>query len=309
MDVEVKLKSIIHKNAKEAKSSTMIKRQNTKRWLIFAIFMGIVSLSATLHAAPIPVIHNRINNDNEGYSLNLLKLALSYHGNKYVTQPTEESYSQTKQMEEIKFGGISVLWAGTSRELEEELQPVRIPLFKGLLGSRIFIIRHDMQHLFNDIRTLEDLKKVRLGQGTTWADTQILKAADLNVVTAHKYDSLFFMLEGGRFDAYPRGVHEPWAEIIRHKDLRLIVEKNIMVIYRMPLYFFVGPGNIRLANDIESGLNQAIADGSFDQLFFSNSMIKETLKSANMDDRIKFYLDNPYAHPKTPVDRPELWYN
>lgn len=287
----------------------MIKRQTTQRWLILAILLGLASVSSQLYAAPIPVIHNKINNDNEGYSLNLLKLALSYHGKKYVTQPTEVSYSQTKQMEEIKFGGISVLWAGTSRELEEELQPVRIPLFKGMLGSRIFIIRHDMQHLFNDIRTLEDLKKIRLGQGTTWADTQILKAAGLNVVTAHKYDSLFYMLEGGRFDAYPRGVHEPWGEIVRHKDLRLIVEKNIMVIYRMPLYFFVGPGNMPLANDIESGLNQAIADGSFDKLFFSNKMIQETLASANMEDRIKFYLDNPYAHPKTPVDRPELWYN
>lgn len=286
----------------------MLKPNNLRRLCLLLASVALMS-SLTAHGAPIPVLHNKINNDNEGYSLGLLKTALAYHGNKYVAQPTDVSFSQTRQMEEIKFGGLSVLWAGTSRELEEELRPIRIPLFKGFLGNRIFIIRKDQQHLFNDIRTLDDLKRVRLGQGATWADTQILKAADLNVVTAHKYDSLFYMLEGGRFEAYPRGVHEPWNEIVRHKDLNLTVEKNLMLVYRMPLYFFVAPDNVSLANDIESGLNQAIADGSFDKLFYSNSMIKETLESANMAQRRVFYLDNPYAHPKTPVDRAELWYN
>jgi len=272
-------------------------------------FVVLLCMSAAASSSSKTVLHNKISNDNEGYSLALLNMALAYHGDKYRLQSLPDSYSQAKQQEEIKFGGLSVMWAGTSRELEEEFRPIRIPLFKGLLGSRIFIIRHDQQHLFDNIQTLDDLKKVRLGQGATWADTAILKAAGLDVVTAQKYPNLFHMLEGGRFEAFPRGVHEPWSEVKDRKELNLAIEKGLMIVYRMPLYFFVEKGNLELAQDIEAGLESAIRDGAFDKLFFGNAMIKDVLKNANMDKRKVFYLANPYAHPQTPTERKELWYN
>lgn len=279
--------------------------------MIRKIFLSILlaSVFSLPASAQETIIHNYISNDNEGYSLGLLKIALSYYGKRYKLESTSENYSQGKQIEELKHGNLSVLWAGTSTELEDDLRPIRIPLFKGLLGSRVFIIRRDKQHLFNNIRTLEDLKRIRLGQGTTWADTAILKSADLNVVTTQKYPGLFYMLEGERFDAFPRGVHEPWSEIREHKELNLTVETGLMVVYRMPLYFFVSKENKKFARDLEQGLEKAIADGSFDDFFNSNRLVTDVLKNANMDQRRIFYIDNPFAHPKTPVDRKELWYN
>lgn len=45
------------------------------------------------------------------------------------------------------------------------------------------------------------------------------------------------MLDGGRFAAYPRGVHEPWSEIAGRPELELAVEKKLMLAYKMPMYF------------------------------------------------------------------------
>ena len=47
------------------------------------------------------------------------------------------------------------------------------------------------------------------------------------------------MLEGGRYDYFPRGVHEPWSEITARPHLPLTVEKHILVKYPMPAYLFV----------------------------------------------------------------------
>jgi hypothetical protein len=51
----------------------------------------------------------------------------------------------------------------------------------------------------------------------------------------------------------------------------------------------------------------AIDDGSFDQKFFNNDMVKMVLQYANLKDRRIIKLRNPDLPPKTPVDNPKLW--
>jgi hypothetical protein len=53
----------------------------------------------------------------------------------------------------------------TSLEREGILLLVHIPLLKGLLGSRIFIIRKDQQTEFAAIETQGQLKSYTTGQG------------------------------------------------------------------------------------------------------------------------------------------------
>lgn len=269
----------------------------------------VVSCPASTAPSALPLVHSKSVNAHETYAAGLIKLAVSYHPEKYQISSTKSRLSEMRQFEELKSGRIDIIWMGASFELEERFLPIRIPLFKGLLGHRIFMIRKGQQAKFSQMNSLDDLKNVSLGQGGAWADTAILQAAGLDVVTANNYPSLFHMLDGGRFDAFPRGIHEPWEEIERHSTLDLVVEKHLMLVYRMPLYFFVAKENISLAKDIENGLERAIKDKSFDRYFYHSPIIQTMLEKANMDERKVFYLNNPFAHPKTPIARSELWFH
>lgn len=241
------------------------------------------------------------------YCMGALKLALSQIDHDYQIEAIEGSRTSARAMEDVREGALSLIWGSTDSNVEEMLLPIRIPLYKGLLGYRIFLIRKGDQARFDNVRTLEDLKKIPLGQGITWGDTKVLEENGLSVVKVHKYHALFYMLDGGRYDAFPRGLQEPWGEIVAHPDLSLAVEKNLMLVYRMPFYLFVSNDNPKLAADIERGFNKAIANGSFDEYFYNDPTVKEALEKSNVKNRIAIDLRNLSLPPKTPVDRAELW--
>lgn len=242
---------------------------------------------------------------------NILKLAIDKSGraNEFIHNVRNDALTETRLVESVKNGSLDVMWAGTQTAYEEELTPIRIPLFKGLLGHRIFIIRQGDQARFDRVQTLDDLRQIRLGQGREWGDTVVLKAANLNVVDPLKYESLFHMLDGGRFEAFPRAVHEPWSEVASRRDLNLTVEKRILLVYPFAMYFFVSKDNQELARVIEQGMRNAIADGSYNDIFFANPVIKDALDRSKLKDRIVFRLPNPNMSPHTPFDDKDLWLN
>ena len=112
------------------------------------------------------------------------------------------------------------------------------------------------------MRSLEDLKKFSAGPGRFWGDTQILKANQIPVVTPVKYHNLFPMLEGGRFDYFPRAVHEPWNEVVANKELNLKVEYNLLLVYPFAMYLFVSKQDRALHDKIYQGLELAIQDAN-----------------------------------------------
>lgn len=203
---------------------------------------------------------------------------------------------------------INILWTMTSSEREKLLRPIRIPLLKGLIGHRVFIIRGKNKENFEAIRNLNQLKQFRAGQGHDWPDTVILKDNGIPTITSPDYEGLFTMLEYGRFDYFPRAVTEVWGEITSHSKKDFIVNKTLMFVYPAPFYFFVNKSNEKLASRLERGLWIAIRDGSFDQLFYNHPSYAEVFQSAKMEDRVIFNLKNPLLPPKTPLDNEVLWH-
>lgn len=280
--------------------------KNRSLWLI--ALLSFVSVNTMAEELPLRV--NDSSDPNGPYAVKMIQLALKHIDKKYKLVVTKEPYSQPKIMEEVNTGKLEAFWNSANADKEAEFTAIRIPLYKGLLGNRIFIIHKDNQHKFDNINTLEDLKKITIGQGKTWADTKILESNGLNVVKANKYENLFFMVDGGRFDAFSRGVHEPFGELASHPNLKdLTVEKNLMLVYRMPFYLFVAKSNKTLAKDLETGLNAAIADGSFDEVFFGDPSVQDVLAKANMKNRRVIYINNPTLAKETPLDRAELWFD
>ncbi|MBD1389157.1 diguanylate cyclase [Neiella sp. HB171785] len=269
----------------------------------------LLTALTTLSAHATPLVHNKLQNSKDQYFIELIELALSKVGKtkSFELQQTSETLNQDQLVEGIKFGSVSILWAGTQPTYEQNLRPIRVPLLKGLQGHRLFIINKHNQANFHRIHSLADLKTLNAGQGRSWGDTQILRDAGLNVVTAVKKESLFYMVDGGRFDYFPLAVHEPWDEIRARPDLELSVDKELLLIYPMPMYFFVSRDNEELAQAIEQGLNLAIADGSFDQVFYQAPHIKSALQQAQLANRRVIEINNPNLSPATPLDRKELW--
>ncbi len=276
--------------------------------LALACLLAALNTSALAQESLIRV--NDSSDPNGPYAVKMIQLALKHIDKKYKLVVTKEPYSQVKIMEEVTNGKLEAFWNSSNADKESNFTPIRIPLYKGLLGNRIFIIHKDNQSKFDNIKTLEDLKSITIGQGKTWADTKILESNGLKVVKANKYESLFLMVDGGRFDAFSRGVHEPFGELANHPNLKdLTVEKHLMLVYRMPFYLFVSKENKALAKDLENGLNAAIADGSFDQVFFADPAVQDVMAKADMKNRRAIYLDNPTLSKETPLDRKELWFD
>lgn len=253
------------------------------------------------------VVTNMKSNVQTDYMNGLLKLALSYSDKNYVFSTTPEVYSRPRVMESVKSGAISVMWGGTSEEMERDFIPIRIDAYRGLMNHRLFFIRQGDQARFDNIKTLEDLKHIRFGQGRSWQDASILENAGLTVIKATKKPSLYYMLDGGRFDAFPRGANEVWTELSAFPNLKLTVEKNLVLIYPLPTYFFVTHKDPELAKDIEFGLESAIKDGTFNKYFYESPEVQEALGKADLGNRRAIRIENPFLPKATPLDRKELW--
>lgn len=241
------------------------------------------------------------------YVLELLQLALSKSGTAYRIVPAAFPMNQERQVKELENGrNIDVAPIPSSAEREARLRPVMIPLNKGLLGWRIGLIRKGDQASFLKVRTLDDLKQVRVAQGQEWPDTGILQANGIDVITATGYEGLFKMLTAGRFDYFPRSVKEIWDEQASNADT-MEVEQHLALHYVYDAYFMVNRRNERLALDIENGLERSIKDGSFDRVFMA--YYGERLRKANLKQRTVIEIRNPLLTPRTPLHRPELWYD
>lgn len=269
------------------------------------IFLTIFTKSA--FANDLEILYNMPNRVQSDYMQSLLKLALSHSGKKYTYSTTTETYSRPRVVESMKTGEITVMWGGTTSQMEEDFIPVRIDAYRGLMSHRILLIRKGDQHRFDQVQSLADFQGFSMGQVRTWQDSDILEKAGFKVIKITKKPGLFHMLDGGRFDAFPRGANEAWNEMAAFPDLKLDVEKKLVLVYPLPTYFFVSKHRSEVAKDIEAGLEKMIADGSFDEYFYSSKEVKDVLINADLPNRKAFYIDNPFLPKATPLDRKELW--
>ena len=286
--------------------SSIIAQQLIRR-LAYLSVVGLVFASLSAQATSLRMVEGR-----EGinlYAKGLLELALSKVPQTYEWDESTGNATETRVVQMLDDGQLDIVWYATTEELEASLQPIRIPIYRGLLGYRVLMIKRGTQQKFDQIKTLEDLQEITLGQGRFWADTDVLTANDLNVVKVLKYDGLFLMLDGDRYDAFPRGVHEPWQEIEDRPELALEVEKNLLLVYTNPFYFFVGRSNPELARNVEQGLRIAMEDGSFNDYFFNDPTVQDVVNKANLENRTIIRLENPTLPSATPVEERDLWFN
>lgn len=279
--------------------------------LMLAVF-GWAALGHQAPAAPEPetLIYLRPGNALRGdYAVKLMELALARSGRDYVLQPTEPGMAQTRAARELELGNIDLIWAGTSAEYEQRFRPVRIPVLRGLDGYRICIIGRDRQAAFSAVASLDDLKRLSIGQGAGWSDVRILEAAGFRVLSA-SYESLFAMVERERFDCFLRGVHEAPREVAEHQAEHpgIALESEVLLVYPFTSFFFVNREDTALAEALETGLEAAYDDGSFMALFNSHPAITSIFAEAQMDERRRFDIPNPLLTEATQNIPDRYWH-
>lgn len=242
------------------------------------------------------------------YPLAVLRLALKHTGVKYNLYPSQKVLTQGRSIKQLKANReVSLIWSMTDKVREEELVPIRIPIYKGLIGWRLFLVKDENRDVFDSFTTIQELRQYTPVQGYDWPDTKILQSNGFEVVTASDYGEMFDIVRLERAGFFPRSIVEIWAEMEDpQKNRDLVVEPYMALRYPTATYFFFNKKNIVMKNLVETGLRRAIDSGDFDELFFSEH--REYIQQANIHQRIVFELENPVLPEKTPVDESKFWY-
>lgn len=187
------------------------------------------------------------------FALAVLDLAMKAANADYTIRQAKVVMERGRALAELANDDtINLHWTSMDAQAERGLNVVHIPIHRGLIGYRVFIIRKDRQPDFDRINSLDDLKALTAGQGLGWIDTEIMRRAGLNVQTS-TYETLFTMTQGGRVDYFPRGVIEAFAELDAREQVvpDLVVENRLLLLYRSDFLFYVARGQKELAATIE----------------------------------------------------------
>ncbi len=206
---------------------------------------------------------------------------------------------------------VDVFWMGTSILREQQLRAIRIPLARGLIGYRRFIIRADRRIDFDAISDLEGLKKQVACQGLDWPDVDILRAAELTVIASPGFESLYQQLAAGRCDYFPRGYYEARAELEKRSLIypQLEVYNSLVLHYPFAIYFFVKKDNELLAQWIERGLEKMIDDGTLLAYMKNHSLTSDVFPLEKIKNSARtIHISNPYLPADTDYLDPRYWF-
>lgn len=238
----------------------------------------------------------------------LIRAALRRAGTAYDIAESPVAMTQARVLRELvdTTGSLDLAWTMTSVEREAMLQPVRVPLDRGLIGYRLSFVRPEHVDRWAGVRTLQDLQAYAAGQGVDWPDTEILRANGLNVRVAARETTLFDMLRLGRVDYFPRGAFEIDGEIASGVADGLVIEPHVLLRYPAASYLFVRRDRPQLAAELQQGLDALVADGSLARLFQQH--FGELVRRHRLRQRVQLPLTNPLLPPATPLNRAGYWF-
>jgi len=244
----------------------------------------------------------RYNAGGHPYAIELLQLALSKSGITIDSQPVEHIPSQTRAIRLLGAkDGIDIVWKVTNSESEKQAKAILIPIVKGLLGYRIPLVHINNKELFKDVRHSRELQRFIFGLREDWPDAAIFQSNELKTSTYGQGADPLHMLATARFDALPYEIFE----VTQPRDKNLVNDQYIAIHYPSAVYFFVANDNVKLHDKIKYGLEIAIADGSFDELFYHH--FAYAIAQANLKHRRIIELKNQLLPLSAPLNSEHYW--
>ncbi len=272
-----------------------------KVWVMCSLLLGTVY---SWSDSPTVVKHYQ-KQARYQFGADLLHLALSKLNTPFeiITQDTQGVNEGRGELLVIS-GELDLQWVSTSNGREENMIPIKIPIYRGMLGLRLLLVTKLNYPTMSKISSLSQLREFVGGHGSHWLDLPVYKANELKVKTYGNYQTLFAQLEHNRFDYFHRGLNEIWQEQLNHAD-KLKIAGNIMLFYPHPVYYFVNKDRPKLAKKIEEGLKMTLMDGSFKKLFLSAH--NDIIKKAQLAKRKLIVLKNPVVPSNSPKLNTQWW--
>ena len=150
------------------------------------------------------------NSIHAQYIVDVLELALQKTGVRYELVESNDVLLQGKAFKLLSNNRtVNVVWAMTDDKREEDFLPIRIPLYKGLIGWRVLLVNPGKLSQLESSK-LRDNYAV---QGMDWPDLKILQANGFNVVSATNYDEAFDIMHRKQADMFPRSIIEVFGEL------------------------------------------------------------------------------------------------
>ncbi len=236
------------------------------------------------------------NETSYGYYFNALDLVLSKTKTQFGDYKIEHSDRMSNKASlldlSLDSGELDVIWRGSNDQREKVLLPIRIPLLRGTLGLRFAVIDKKREMEYRKLTTLAELRKWKVCQGQFWADASILEQNGITVILRESHKAMAkavlaeecdLMLVSSAFEY--RLIHPEFTQ------LKLL--NSPLVYYPLPVYFFVRQNDTQLQQRIILGLEQAIRDGSLDNLFI-NHLTTQKLRPLNQWSSVPIIeLKNP----------------
>ena len=172
--------------------------------VLFGVFVPTVRAASMDFVYPPP---EAAGDERHLYYWQLLDAALAANRDKYGDYTAKSfdspmTFQRAAAEVESGSGRVNIVSRATNLDLEKRLRPIRIPLDKGLLGFRMFLVMPETQARLDSVKTLDELKQFTIGQSSSWTDVRVLQAAGFKLVLADAYTPLFSMLGGQRFDLF-----------------------------------------------------------------------------------------------------------
>jgi len=235
----------------------------------------------------------RFDYDTELLKLALEKTKLEYGEFNLKKTPPMNFARALNFVENNSLKNFIIKQSYSDKLLTKDVVYADFPVDLGVVGYRICFVTKEKEKSFENVKSLDELKKFSHGQGKGWLDVDILRNSNLEVTETVVYESLFKMVAKGRIDLFCRGANELFGEFDERKDLEnLIYDKKILIYYPLPRFFISNKANKRLIERVEKGLVIAFKDGSLKKLW--DKKYKSYIDRAKLKSRTKIYLENPF---------------
>ncbi len=275
------------------------------RVLLASLFLlsGVACASSPVPEQPQPVTVKFWNGNKtasrQDYERDILAAALTATEQKFGASKIEESRTDYPLAEDeasvFRSKGFDIFGtvAGNQKLAQEQKILIPSPLMKGILGYRILIIRKADAQKFAALKTAAELKKLRMGIPSTWADAGLFRHNGYPVEEKGSFDDLFSRLENNEFDYVTFGANEVTGVFAERaaKSGKLIIEPSLLVYYPFPLVFYVNPQQPALAERVTAGLKAINTNGELDKIF--NRYYGDLLGPLQLTTRTRITLENP----------------